>query len=154
MNKKIISIIFLFFAFSFLFLFLPDKADAADERPYCFSRDHYLCKKNLGSPPDKCCREKTCSSVCGSLNKWNYCYIIGCCAEYYDGKYYSGWYWTWKKIKCSVADTCKDDCYLYPGICSDSGCTVGGKYKICCKPDGSCCKCQGIENTGTCPSGC
>ena len=157
MIKKIIFIIFLFSIFTFLFLFLSDKADAADEGPWCFSRNSVFCK-SLGSPPDKCCREKTCSSVCGSLDKWSYCYITGCCAKkqncpsYIPGCY-ENWYWQWTKIICPVTDTClKNEEYLHPGICDTTGCTVGGKYKACCRieKDGTRCKCSGGENTGTC----
>jgi len=116
---------------------------------YCYLPYSSECKNALGSPPNTCCRTGGCSSECGTIGPWQYCYAQSCCIVN------KVWYWAdWTILKCSVADTCKGDCYLYPGICSDSGCTVGGKYKICCKPDGSCCNCRNGKNTGTCPSGC
>ena len=113
-----------------------------------------------------CCRADSCSSPCGTLKKWEYCYVEccyviskNCTIPYpYGSSYYCDIYWYFKRIKCSVADSCNDTIYLQPSICSDSGCTKGGNYKICCdnKKDGSVCphNCSGGNTSGTCGSGC
>jgi len=156
MSKKLIII----FAINiFLFLFFTK-----DTFAYCSPSSWFmaLCKQALGPPKDKCCRESSCSGTgcgaTGTIYQWEFCKAVKCCAtqkkecNYYEC--YTDYRFVYTYEKCSTADTCKGDCFLYPGICSDSGCTVGGKYKICCKPDGSCCTCLNGKNTGTCPSGC
>ena len=144
MRKKLIFIIFLFFAFVFLFLLVPDNIFA----DYCYPPYSTECKNALGSPPNTCCRSSSCSSKCGTIGIWQYCYASECCIV--------GGIYNWKGwiiLKCSTADSCiSGEQYLRPGICNDSGCTVGGKYKACCSKaeDGTRCVCSGGKNTGTC----
>ena len=145
MRKKLIFIIFLFFAFVFLFLLVPDNIFA----DYCYPPYSTECKNALGSPPNTCCRSSSCSSKCGTIGIWQYCYASECCIV---GGIYNWKGWT--ILKCSTADSCKNTQYLQPGLCLDSGCAKGGNYKICCKPDGSSCTCINGNHTGTCPSGC
>jgi len=144
MRNKLIFIVFLFSAFAFLFLLVPDIAAYQ-----CYDPSDFHCKNAGSRPSPVCCTSDSCK--CGSstiIRKWHYCYVDKCCLIK------GAWVWLWHITQCSTADTCKGDCYLYPGICSDSGCAVGREYKICCKPDGSCCTCSGGNNSGTCPSGC
>ncbi len=118
MIKKSIFILFLFFTFSFLFLFVPDGVFAE----VCFDANSSICRSSLGSPPNRCCTSSSCLSVCGPLQKWEYCHILECCVKSvneYD------FYWKWTRIKCSVADSCNGSIYLQPGLCLSSGCAKG-----------------------------
>jgi hypothetical protein len=117
---------------------------------YCHSSSSSECRDALGSPPNVCCRTGGCSSQCGTLRKWEYCYAAECCVV-------EGFYeWAaWTILSCPVSDTCeRGSPYLLPGICDSTGCSKGGRYKICCAPDGSTCDCLGGNATGICPSGC
>jgi len=151
-------LLFAFFVGLF-FLFLFKTAISAET---CSSDLMNLCKKYLGNPENKCCREKSCSSKCAvPLNIWEYCYADACCYRTFapgctycwGGKCYCDIRYRYKYEKCSTADTCiSDQEYLRPGICDSTGCAVGGIYKACCSKaqDGTRCKCSGGKNTGTC----
>ena len=134
-------------ALFFLFLFKTDFVNAG-----CFT-NLSICNNHFNTNHKSvCCRDGGCSSLCGTLDKWEYCYVECCYLIRGDGSYYDiRWYF--KRIKCSVADTCiKGEYYLRPGICDSTGCTVGGIYKACCSKaeDGTRCVCSGGKNTGTC----
>jgi len=145
---------------SFLFLLKTGVVNA-----YCTS-DLTICKAKLGSFTPVCCRSSSCSSPCGTLSIWNYCTAECCyskisssCTQYcYGSSCYCDLKYSYKKIACSVADSCNGSIYLQPGICDSTGCSKGGNYKICCdnKKDGSVCPhvCSGGNNSGTCGSGC
>jgi len=143
---------------SFLFLFKTGVANAGD----CYT-DLSVCNaKFQTNHKSVCCRTGGCSSLCGTLDIWEYCFVE-CCYSLSDKDcgygmygnyfYYCNLEWRFKRTKCSVGDTCiSDQEYLRPGICDSTGCTVGGIYKACCSKaqDGTRCKCSGGENTGTC----
>lgn len=85
-----------------------------------------------GNYKSVCCRTGGCSSLCGTLDKWEYC-LVRCC--YYSPSScsnpecipgtsvcYCNVRWYYSKIKCSVADSCRlNTPYLYPGFYLDSG---------------------------------
>ncbi len=123
----------------------------------CYSATSDQCRQIMHGPPPPsiCCRSGGCQCEQWTLEKWEYCYVYQCCVAV-DASW-QGWYWT--KDLCSTADSCSGgSIYLKPGICSSSGCTKGGNYKICCSnsKDGSTCphSCSGGNTSGTCGSGC
>ncbi len=103
-----------------------------------------------------CTASGGCSgTACGNVSQWTWCYKSGCqkianisipgaCLFRYRYSY----------SNCGATDTCLGSPYLYAGQCSSSGCTVGGRYKVCCNADGTVDgNCNGGQFTGTCPSG-
>ncbi|MFH1535719.1 MAG: hypothetical protein ABIC96_01425 [Patescibacteria group bacterium] len=125
--------------------------------------DTNSCQKNLGAAENTCCTGSSCSSPCGTIGTWNWCYANGCqvrqraiedCSFQYQYNY----------ANCGAYDVCTspvNNPYLNPGQCSTSGCTYGSTvYKTCCNSngtvDGSCSQSQDSGYGyyyGSCPSG-
>ena len=132
---------------SFLFLFKTEVVNAQTTCTSNLSICNAILKKNYQYV---CCRTGGCSSPCETLDKWEYCYIE-CCyyrsttrkdCHYFGDYYYCDVKYYFRRITCSVADSCETGTkYLRPGICDSTGCAKGGRYKICCdnKKDGSVC---------------
>ena len=113
------------------------------------------CQSSLGSPQNVCCTQSGggCSSACGTLAQWGWCYAASCQVKANDNR--SGacdYQYQYSYSKCGAVDSCLDTPYLEAGLCDASGCKVGGDYKTCCQ-NGSVVACTGGEFSGTCPEG-
>ncbi|MFW6110390.1 MAG: hypothetical protein ACOC6Q_03145, partial [Patescibacteria group bacterium] len=157
---------FFFIVFLIFLLFLgKNNIFAYEEEEEICGFDMSWCEDMGATPQNTCCRDSGgCStSECGDIDQWNWCHATDCClitdkercweAPYGDDCWI-GYRIYFTNTECGATDTCYGSPYLYAGKCSSGGCTVGGRYKVCCYPDGRIDgDCNGGEFTGTCPPG-
>ncbi|MCL5095635.1 MAG: hypothetical protein M1575_02810, partial [Patescibacteria group bacterium] len=113
------------------------------------------CQSSLGSPQNVCCTQSGggCSSACGTLAQWGWCYAASCQVKANETKAgQCDYQYQYSYSKCGAVDSCLDTPYLEAGLCDASGCKVGGDYKTCCQ-GGSVVACTGGEFSGECPAG-
>jgi len=83
--------------------------------------------------PDCSCTNQPPASGYEKIGTWNSSDCPSCTGYRQVGCSCSGW----------VAGSCEvGTVYLRPGICDSGGCSVDGRYKICCKDDRSGATCQ------------
>lgn len=107
------------------------------------------CQSNIGLPSNLCCHNTGgCSSKCGTIPWYGWCYASGCQGyqipsdEYgicqyipWAGVCYETIVYKYSYSQCSAVDSCLGGAQLNAGLCTSSGCAKGGNYKICCKDD-------------------
>ncbi len=106
-----------------------------------------------GGRDNVCCTGGGCSSPCGTLPQWGWCYATVCKSYPVAGWFGQCFYrYSYSYSNCGATDTCDGGSFLKAGQCSPDGCSVGGIYKACCSGS-NLVNCTGGRFTGTCPGG-
>ena len=116
--------------------------------------DMNSCQKNLGAAENTCCTSSSCSSSCGTIGTWNWCYANGCKVK--QVRFTCDFQYQYNYQLCGNYDSCTaTQPYLNPGLCTSSGCQVSPTvYKTCCYSNGTVDgTCVGGQFSGGCPSG-